>query len=143
MRPAPGRSSVGRMDVSWPWREAVVDLLELAQLAQPDGLAAAVNQAVRPLGLDMTIYLVDLEQRALRPLPEPGNPLPPPLAIEATVAGRVFLVVRTAPAPGGGGEPERLWLPLVDGSERPGGGEGLSAGPGVGAGGVRAHGEPV
>ena len=127
------------MDVSWPWREAVVDLLELAQLAQPDGLAAAVNQAVRPLGLDMTIYLVDLEQRALRPLPEPGKPLPPPLAIEATVAGRVFMGVRTAPAPGGGGEPERLWLPLVDGSERLGVVEVISAGPELDAGDVRAQ----
>src|SRR2546430_7632459 len=116
------------MAVSWPWREAVVDLLEWAQLARPEGLAAAVNQAVRPLGLDMTIYLVDLEQRALRPLPEPGKPLPPPLAIEATVAGRVFMGVRTAPGPGGGGEPERMWLPLLGGSGSRGGGRGRQGG---------------
>jgi len=127
------------MDASWPWREAVVDLLELARLVQPDGLAVAVNRAVGPLGLDMTIYLVDQEQRALRPLPEPGKPLPPPLAIDATVAGHVFMGVRTAPAAGARGEPERLWLPLVDGSERLGVVEVISAGPDLNTGEFRAQ----
>src|SRR5256714_9845358 len=116
MRPWPGGPSLGGMDAWWPWREAVVDLLELARLVQPDGLAVGVNRGVGPLGLDMTIYLVDQEQRALRPLPGPGKPLPPPLAIDATVAGHVFMGVRTAPAAGARGEPERLRLPRVDGS---------------------------
>jgi sigma-B regulation protein RsbU (phosphoserine phosphatase) len=137
-----------------PWRAAVVDLLRRTQLSQPDQLTTEVNQAVRPLGISMTIYLVDQEQKHLRPLPEPGKPLPAPLAIERTVAGRVFMAIRPSPGgaqaepgfggaehrqrppggaqaepgfggaehrqrpPGDAGNPERWWLPLVDGTER-------------------------
>jgi phosphoserine phosphatase RsbU/P len=102
----------------WPWRDAVVDLLARTRLARPDELATAVNQAVRGLGLDITIYLVDQEQRGLRPLPQPGRPLPEPLPIDSTVAGRVFMAVQAAPSVGGDGRPDRLWLPLLDGTER-------------------------
>jgi phosphoserine phosphatase RsbU/P len=105
------------MQGAWPWREAVVDLLERTRLAQPGELATAINQAVRGLGLDMTIYLVDHEQRSLRPLPEPGKPAPEPLPIGTTLAGRVFAAVRAMPVTGGG-QPDRLWVPLLDGTER-------------------------
>jgi hypothetical protein len=106
------------MREAWPWRKAVVDLLARTRLAQPDELAPAVNAALRPLGLEMTVYLVDQEQRFLRPLPEPGKPLPEPLPVEGTLAGRAFTSVRAVPAAGGRGEPDRLWLPLLDGTER-------------------------
>jgi phosphoserine phosphatase RsbU/P len=106
------------MESAWLWRAAVVDLLERTRLAQPDELATAVNQAVRRLGLDMTIYLVDQEQRDLRPLPEPGKPLPEPLSIDGTIAGRAFMTVQAVPSAGGAGRPDRLWLPLLDGTER-------------------------
>ncbi|GAA1762998.1 PP2C family protein-serine/threonine phosphatase [Luedemannella helvata] len=106
------------MPEAWPWREAVVDLLARTRIAQPDGLSAAVNAALRPLGVRMTLYLVDKEQRALRALPEPDRPAPPGLAVDSTVAGRAFTSVRAVPAtddPRGG---SRLWLPLLDGTER-------------------------
>jgi phosphoserine phosphatase RsbU/P len=95
-----------------------VDLLERSHLAQPDELVTAVNDAVRPLGLDMTVYLVDQEQRHLRPLPEPGKPLPDPLPIDGTMAGRAFMTVGAVPAKGGSDRVQRLWLALVDGAER-------------------------
>jgi hypothetical protein len=106
------------MERALPWREAVVGLLDLTRLAQPEELPSAVNQAVARLGLHMTIYLVDQEQRGLRPLPEPGKPVPEPLPIDGTVAGRAFMTIQGVPAPGGPGQPDRLWLALVDGTER-------------------------
>jgi hypothetical protein len=55
---------------AWPWREAIIDLLARTRLAQPDGLAAAVNVAVAALGIEVTVYLIDYEQRLLHPMPE-------------------------------------------------------------------------
>jgi hypothetical protein len=109
----------------------VVNLLERSRLAQPDELAVVVNQAVGRLGLDLTIYLVDREQRNLRALPEPGKPVPEPLPVDSTVAGRVFMGVSAAPVIGGPSRPDRLWLPLVDGSERLGVIEVITARPGL------------
>jgi hypothetical protein len=99
------------------WDAAIVDVLERAKLVQPDELVAEINAATRPLGVDVTIYLVDHEQERLHALPEGGKPTPAPLPVDGTVAGRAFTSVRTQ----AGVErdvPYRLWVPMVDGSER-------------------------
>jgi hypothetical protein len=103
--PVPG----GNARDAQPWREATTALLERCRLTQPDELAATVNAALRPVSVDLTIYLVDQEQRVLRALPEPGKPLPEPIPVEGTVPGRAFTGVRAVPP---------VWLPLVDGTER-------------------------
>jgi hypothetical protein len=103
---------------SWPWRDAIVELLARARLAQPDELPAVVSSAVAPLGVDITIYVVDLEQRTLRPLVEPGKDPPPPLPVNASIAGRVFMTVGAMSIPAAGNRPARLWMPLLDGVER-------------------------
>jgi hypothetical protein len=100
------------------WRDAVAEVIRESQLCQPDELPAVVNSATRGLGIDLTMYLVDLEQRELRPLPERGKPVPPSLSVDGTVAGRAFAQVRTTRSGGSAGEPARLWVPLVDGTER-------------------------
>lgn len=99
------------------WRQAMVDMLKTTQLAQPDQVAERVNAAVAPLRIDMTIYLVDEEQRLLHPLPERGKPTPEPVPLSATLAGRAFTLVQTTRA-GGADGPYRLWVPMVDGAER-------------------------
>nr|BFE59060.1 PP2C family protein-serine/threonine phosphatase [Dactylosporangium thailandense] len=108
-------------DEPWPWRAAIVDLLARTRLAQPDELAAEVAAAVLPLGLEATIYLVDQEQRALRPVPRPGaadtEPIEP-IPVDSTVPGRVFMTVSREPVPAGDGRPARLWMPVLDGNER-------------------------
>jgi phosphoserine phosphatase RsbU/P len=118
--PAPGnRPTVERerQGVDGPaWQAAVVDLLERAKMAQPDELAVEVNAATRRLGLEITVYLVDHEQEQLWPLPERGKPTPPPIAVEGTLAGRAFTTVETQTAVDDGWY--RLWVPMVDGSER-------------------------
>jgi sigma-B regulation protein RsbU (phosphoserine phosphatase) len=103
--------------VSERWQAHVVELLDRVELAQPDELAAEVNAVTGPSGVDVTIYLVDHEQRHLWPIPESAKPTPPPLSVEGTIAGRAFTMVRPHPV-SERGAPYRLWVPLVDGAER-------------------------
>ncbi|MEV4137742.1 PP2C family protein-serine/threonine phosphatase [Dactylosporangium sp. NPDC049742] len=100
----------------WPWRAAVVDLLQRDRLAQPDELGAVAAAAAAPLGLDVWVYLVDQEQRVLLPVPRPPAAPPPPLPVESTVAGQVFMTVRPRASTVDGRQ--RLWMPLLDGTER-------------------------
>ena len=52
---------------------ALADLLRASHLMQSSDLVPTVNTALQPLGMRVTIYLIDLEQRALRPLPDPEH----------------------------------------------------------------------
>jgi hypothetical protein len=100
-----------------PRHAALVDLLQRAHLCQPDELPAEINAAVSQLGLQITVYLVDYEQHRLWPLTERGRPRPEPLSVDGTLAGRAFASVRTMAA-GEPNRPDRLWVPMIDGSER-------------------------
>jgi hypothetical protein len=99
------------------WLQALVDILERGKLAQPDELGREINAAMSPLGVDITLYLADLEQVRLWPVPEPGKSAPEPISIDGTVAGRSYMLVTTMPA-GERSGPLRLWVPIVDDSER-------------------------
>jgi phosphoserine phosphatase RsbU/P len=105
-------------DVATRWRDAMVDLVIGDRLSQPDQFAAVVNAAVAPLGVEVTVYVVDQEQRMLRPIPEPGKEAPEPLAVDGTIAGRAFMHVEPMSTVAGRGRPARLWMPLLDGNER-------------------------
>jgi hypothetical protein len=113
------------------WREALVALVAGDRMAQPDELPAVVNAAVAPLRVEITIYVVDHEQRTLRPVPEPGRAAAPPLVVDATMAGRAFMHVQSVPSPARHGHPSRLWLPLLDGTERLGVLEVVAFDPGI------------
>jgi hypothetical protein len=104
--------------VAAQWREALVDLVGRDRLAQPDEFPAVVNAAVAPLGVEITVYVVDQQQRTLRPVPQPGKQAPEPLTVDATIAGRAFMHVQTMSSPAGHDHPARLWTPLLDGNER-------------------------
>jgi phosphoserine phosphatase RsbU/P len=99
------------------WDAAIVDLLARAHRAQPDELSSTINASTRPLGVDVTVYLIDHEQERLWALPEQGKPTPPSLPVDGTLAGRAFTSVQSTP----GRDQDvtyRLWVPMVDGSER-------------------------
>jgi hypothetical protein len=100
------------------WREALEDLVARDRLAQPDEFPAVVGAALAPLGVEVMLYVVDQEQRTLRPVPEPGMPVPEPLIVDATIAGRAFMHVQPMSSPSGHDRPARLWMPLLDGNER-------------------------
>jgi sigma-B regulation protein RsbU (phosphoserine phosphatase) len=99
------------------WRAAVVDLLARTRLARPDRLTVEVNAASAPLGVETVIYLVDHEQRTLHPVPHPGRPPAEPQPVATTDAGDAFMHTRVVPVPGPPGR-ARLWMPLLDGTER-------------------------
>ncbi len=100
------------------WHGALAELIVSAQLCQPAELAAVVNRVTGRLGAEAVVYLVDLEQRELRPLPERGKPTMDPIGIEGTLAGRAFTEIRAKSSAGAGTERGRIWLPLIDGTER-------------------------
>jgi phosphoserine phosphatase RsbU/P len=101
------------MTATDPWHRALADLAARSHRVPPDALPTAVTAAVRDLGVAVTTYLVDVEQELLRPLPEAGRPLPDPLPIDASLPGRAYTEVRAR-----AGHDGRLWVPVVDGTER-------------------------
>jgi serine phosphatase RsbU (regulator of sigma subunit) len=92
-----------------------------AHLTAPHEVADMVARHAGALGVTDTVaYLVDLQQVTLTPLagvtgPGPLRPLDP-LPVDSTLAGRSFqhIEVLTQAATGG----LRVWLPLLDGTER-------------------------
>ncbi|UWZ36344.1 serine/threonine-protein phosphatase [Dactylosporangium roseum] len=95
------------------WLEAVADLLRRSHLSQSDRLTGHLVEALHPLGVEARVYLVDREQLALHPVPGPDRPPPEPLPVDGSPAGRAFAFVRSHAT-----APDRLWTPMVDGTER-------------------------
>jgi sigma-B regulation protein RsbU (phosphoserine phosphatase) len=98
------------------WYTVLVEVLQRLKQAQPDELADVVTTTAHQIGLEVTIYLVDHEQRRLHPVPIEGTPASSPLSISGTVAGRAYQTVRTQAV--GGSDGTQLWVPMIDGSER-------------------------
>ncbi|MEV6640606.1 PP2C family protein-serine/threonine phosphatase [Amycolatopsis sp. NPDC051371] len=97
---------------------ALTSLLEGAELAPPERLPALVAAAGKELGIGLTVYVVDYEQRHLRLVPPAAAALEATsLDLETTLAGRAFRRLETLPAES---DPPRLWVPLLDGAERVG-----------------------
>jgi serine phosphatase RsbU (regulator of sigma subunit) len=94
--------------------------LEASHRMRPDELPVLAARAAAAIGgRDVTLYLIDHEQRMLMPFLPPGAPEQPALSVDTTVAGRAFRSDRLV----GGGEGEaggenQLWAPIVDGAER-------------------------
>jgi Stage II sporulation protein E (SpoIIE) len=92
-----------------------------AHLTAPHEVAAMVARHATALGVaDAVVYLADLQQVVLAPVADAAGPGPDrqldPLGIDSTLAGRSFQYVEvlTQVVPGG----LRVWLPLLDGTER-------------------------
>lgn len=94
---------------------ALVTLLEGTELAPPERLAETAATAGRSMGVGVTLYLVDYDQRTLHPLPSKGEPAAASVGVDSTLPGRAFQQLRMLPAEG---VPGRLWVPLLDGVER-------------------------
>jgi hypothetical protein len=93
------------------------ELLRRTHLSAPSDLAEIVaDQAAASIGAqDVAVYLIDYEQAALIPH-GPGEPRP--LSVAGTLAGRAFRTTSILRSAGESGDAERLWLPLLDGTER-------------------------
>jgi hypothetical protein len=96
-------------------------LLERAHLLQPGLVAPLVAEEVTAAvgWRDVTIYIQDYDQLVLHPLTGPGVHTPEPAPIDGTLAGRAFSTDRTVEQQLSGDD-VRLFLPLLDGSDRVG-----------------------
>jgi serine phosphatase RsbU (regulator of sigma subunit) len=97
------------------------DALRAAQDADPASLPAVILQVARDLGAaDVVVYLVDFAQTTLEPLPDYGThaELPSSEDVVASVPGRVFVDQHPATAERADGV--RVWVPIVEGSDRTG-----------------------
>jgi phosphoserine phosphatase RsbU/P len=94
------------------WQRATSELLMLTRLARPDQLPAKTNAALAELSVTATIYLVDHEQRTLRPVHDPERSAVGPIEVDTTAAGRAFMTTNPVT------DVDAFWMPLLDGSER-------------------------
>jgi serine phosphatase RsbU (regulator of sigma subunit) len=103
-------------------------LLSQSHLLRPDDVTVALAEAARPIGVsEPRVYLADMQQQHLMPLPEDaaqagqGQAAAEPLLIETSTAGLAYrtVTVQHAPAsqnwPGDGAR--RVWVPLADGAD--------------------------
>jgi serine phosphatase RsbU (regulator of sigma subunit) len=92
------------------------EILRASHTTKGSDLAAMADAAARPAGLSLVVYVVDYEQRSLRPLPHPLlDALPPPIAVDGSLGGRAFTTIAIQ---SGVDSPHRLWIPILDGTER-------------------------
>jgi hypothetical protein len=115
-----------RVPYSRQWRQpapttgplaALVGLLNATGSAPPERLPVLAASAGRLLGVDVTVHLIDHEQRALVRLTAPASPTTgSSLSLEGTLAGRAFRTVQILSSDSS--DRPRLWVPLVDGADR-------------------------
>jgi Stage II sporulation protein E (SpoIIE) len=92
-------------------------VLERTHLSTAGDIATVVAEEARAIGAaHVVLYLIDYAQRTLVPAPSADGAERQPLPVQGTVAGRAFastsmVAVEEADAC-------RLWLPLLDGTER-------------------------
>ena len=98
--------------------ETVQQLLQQSHHARPEDLPEMAMRAGKLLGVDaLVIHLIDHQQRVLIPLLGGSAPHREQVAVDGTMAGRAFSMVAAVVAEGGA-DGVRLWLPLLNGSER-------------------------
>ena len=102
-------------------QRAVDELLSDAHFAAPHDLPDLVAQHAATMGVtDAVMYLADLQQQLLVPFLRGSAAFgeqPTALGVDSTVAGRAFQQVQVLTQDGGAAG-SRVWLPLLDGSER-------------------------
>jgi len=104
-------------------------LLSQSHLIRPGDVTAALAEAARPLGLSAPcVYLADMQQRHLMPLPADdeqasrGQAAAEPLLIETSTAGQAYRAVEIkhvldTQASRDWQNAYRVWVPLADGAD--------------------------
>jgi len=96
-------------------------LLESGHRLAPDDVAPTVAAHMAMQGMtDVTVYLVDLDQRVLVPLASGETAPTAPLDIDGTSAGQAFRMQQTVLEPAPDQTGTRIWAPLLDGADRVG-----------------------
>lgn len=94
------------------------ELLRRTHLSTAPELGAILAEEARAIGIESLVaYLIDYEQRVLVPFPAPDATAREPLPVVGTMAGRCFASTSILQLDDEG-RGRRLWLPLLDGTER-------------------------
>jgi serine phosphatase RsbU (regulator of sigma subunit) len=99
--------------------DLLMEVLRRTHLSAAPDLATVLAEEARTIGVEsLVLYVLDHEQKWLVPVPGPGAEGREPLLVQGTLAGRAFvsnaiLDVRNHVEGG-----RRLWVPLLDGTER-------------------------
>jgi hypothetical protein len=97
--------------------EMLQEVLRRAHLASAPEVAAMVAEEAQRIGAQpLVLYLLDREQKLLIPVPGHRAGEREPIPIQGTVAGRAFISNSIIELEEDGDR--RLWLPLLDGTER-------------------------
>jgi hypothetical protein len=97
--------------------EMFQEVLRRSHLVSAPQLAAVIAEEARTIGArPLVLYLLDREQKLLIPVPGHGAGGREPIQIQGTVAGRAF-ISNSIVEVGEDGD-RRLWVPLLDGTER-------------------------
>ncbi|MGI8777181.1 MAG: PP2C family protein-serine/threonine phosphatase [Acidimicrobiales bacterium] len=97
----------------------IVSLIRSSTRLVPDDVSRVLSEQVRAAGFnDGVIFLVDLDQVVLTPVPGPAADVGPQ-DVDGTLAGRAFQTERPVTVPDAGAG-TGVWLPIVDGAERVG-----------------------
>ncbi|MBE2319441.1 serine/threonine-protein phosphatase [Solirubrobacter sp. CPCC 204708] len=97
--------------------ELLLELLRRTHLSAPSDLAEVIAETAALIGAtDVVVYVIDFEQATLVPLgARYGGEV---LSVAGTIAGRAFSTTSILRTPTEAPHGERLWLPLLDGTER-------------------------
>jgi hypothetical protein len=110
-------AGVGRSGPATEGEVVLGSLLEAAHRLAPDDVVPTVVAHLAALGMtDAVVYVVDLDQRVLVLVGEPAHTFD----IDASAPGAVFRTQQVLAEPAPTGEGARLWVPLIDGSDRVG-----------------------
>ena len=94
-------------------------LLRRTHLSTPSDIPAVIADQARCIGArDVALYLIDYDLSMLVPLPGGAAGSGAPLSVPGTVAGRAFASTTILRAQGEAPGQSRVWLPLLDGTER-------------------------
>jgi hypothetical protein len=98
----------------------LAELLRRTHLSAPDDLARIADEEARRAGaLGVDLYLLDYEAATLRPLPrgaeDDGRDVIP---VAGTLAGKAYSASTILESAEAGDGRRRLWVPLLDGTER-------------------------
>src|SRR5579885_1748607 len=95
--------------------------MRAAQDADPSSVPEVVVRIAADIGAtDVVVHLVDFAQTTLEPLPDRTTHFEVPCseAVASTMAGRAFVDQQPVTAPRADGI--RVWVPVVEGSDRTG-----------------------
>jgi serine phosphatase RsbU (regulator of sigma subunit) len=99
--------------------ELFLGLLRRTHLSAASDLAEIVAAEAAGIGAqEVVLYLADFEQATLVPLSSQAAPHAQPQSVGGTVAGRAFATTSVVTTSSDMGHRQRVWLPLLDGTER-------------------------